>query len=53
MRSQNFVNNVGMLAKYTRQASLRQSTSTPTVAKSQFSHQQSPQTTEKSDDKEV
>ena len=48
---------VGMIAKYTRQASVRQaSASTPTGAKSfarQFSRQQSAQAVEKSDDEEV
>ena len=42
MIGHNFINNVGMMAKYTRQVSLRQaSASTPTAAKSfsrQFSH---------------
>ena len=46
-----------MIAKYSRQASLRQaSASTPTGTKSfarQFSHQQSTQAVEASDDEEV
>ena len=46
-----------MMAKYTRQASIRQaSASTPTAAKSvvqQFSRQQSAQTVDKSDEEEV
>ena len=48
---------VGMIAKYKHQVSLRTaSASTPTGAKSfskQFSHQQSAQATEESDDEEV
>jgi len=51
------VQNIGMAAKYSRQASIRAtSASTPTTAKSfgrQFSHQQSAQTIDKSDDEEV
>ena len=51
----NFI--VGMVAKYSRQASLRAaSSSTPTAAKSfqrQFSHQQSSQVVEKPDDEKV
>ena len=57
MRGKHFVNNLGMMAKYTRQVSLRQaSASSPTAAKSfsrQFSRQQSAQAVEKSDDEEV
>ena len=48
---------IGMIAKYARQASVRQaSVSTPTGAKSfakQFSRQQSTQVVDKSDDEEV
>ena len=48
---------VGMIAKYARQASIRQtSASTPTAAKSiseQFSRQKSVQAVDKSDDEEV
>ena len=48
---------VGMIAKYAQQASVRQaSASTPTGTKSfsrHFSHQQSTQAVDKSDDEEV
>ena len=48
---------IGMIAKYARQASIRQtSASTPTAAKSiseQFSRQKSVQAVDKSDDEEV